>query len=261
MSYRSLIVFALLLGFPVRSHAAERHFQGFLFEASIVSPSPCAEEQASDNAALIRVREGQEYSIVVRNPLPVRVAAAVTIDGLNSIDGKRTTADEAQKWIIEPYSSITISGWQTNDSNSRKFYFTADRNSYSKWKGRRDGKDYSPNLGVIGVAYFWNSRELHAAYNPPQPFMSEGEYHNNKNWGAPAGAASDSLAKRERAGTGMGRTQWNPITRVEFTYDTGMYSAYDALTIRYEFGTNIPRPLPFEPQYQYRYPGNFAPEM
>lgn len=258
---------ALTLTFSRTAHAAERYFQGFLFEASISSSLPCSEEKISDNASLIRVREGQEYSIIVRNPLPVRVAAAVTVDGLNSIDGKRSTADEAQKWIIEPYSSITISGWQTSDSHSRKFFFTNDRSSYSTWKGKRDGRDYSPNLGVVGVAFFWNSAELRAALYPPQPFMEQGlsaesRYRSAAPSGASAGAMNDLAAKMERAGTGMGNSQWNPVTRVNFSYDTGMYSAYDALTIRYEFGPRDPRPLPFEdPATSYRYPGNYAPQM
>lgn len=250
-----------LLCWPAAAHAAEKYFHGHVFDASVVSSSPCPEESGTFGGSFIRVREGQEYSIVVRNPLPVRVAAAVTVDGLNSIDGKRTTPEAAQKWIIEPHSSITISGWQTNDSNARQFYFTRAQSSYSNWKGKRDGRDYSPNLGIIGVAYFWNSSELQAALYPAQPFRQR--MHEEREFGSPAaGASMDSMAKSSRAGTGMGHTQWNPVTRVNFYYDTGMYSASDALTIRYEFGTHPPRPLPFEdPRFEYRYPGNFTPEM
>lgn len=245
------------------THAAEKYFHGHRFAASVICSGACSEDNYFGSDSVLRVSEGQEYSIVVHNPLPVRVAAAVTVDGLNSIDGKRSTPDEAQKWIIEPYSSVTISGWQTSDSKSRKFYFTRERDSYSRWKGRRDGRDYSPHLGVIGIAYFWNSADLKEALFPAQAFLDKRSAASNDLAASSRGEVGERSARgRDRAGTGMGRSQWNPITRVHFYYDTGMYSAHDALTIRYEFASNYPAPLPFEaPEREYRYPGNYAPEM
>ena len=40
----------------------------------------------------VEAREGSEYELVVRNPLPVRVAVALSVDGLNTIDARRTSA-------------------------------------------------------------------------------------------------------------------------------------------------------------------------
>lgn len=266
MNRVTLLAALLLLLVTARAQAAEKYFSGYNFQATISSPQPCTEEFSRSGANLIRVKEGQEYSITVYNPLPVRVAAAVTIDGLNSIDGKRSTPDAAQKWMIEPYSSITISGWQTSDSSSRKFYFTTTGDSYAKWKGKRDKKDYTSNVGIIGVAYFWNNAELQAAITPPAPFLRSRPWDERQEYdlreGAAAGSAAKSLSSADRAGTGMGERQWHPVTRVEFTYDTGMYRASDALVIRYEFAPSPPSPLPFEePEHEYRYRSNYAPEM
>lgn len=270
MNRYMLILFSFLVLMPQNVLAAEKYFRGYRFDASII-PQRYSEDRYDYNDPygpqnVIRVSEGDEYSIVVRNPLPVRVAAAVTVDGLNTLDGKRTSAAEGQKWIIEPYSSITIGGWQTSDATMRKFVFTKEGASYAKWKGRRDRKDYTANLGIIGVAYFWNSAELnHVLYPRPEPYgcdrcLEKRKGDRNSADAAEAPATAGRAQKSEQAGTGMGRHEWNDVYHVNFFYDTGMYSSADALTIRYEFGAPYRAPQPFE-DWEYRYPGNYAPQM
>ncbi len=271
MNRLSLLLLICFLFQICPAHAVQKYFQGHLFEASVITHYSGSEfeERPIEGTSLIQVREGDEYSILVRNPLPVRVAATVTVDGLNTIDGQRTTPEGGQKWIIEPESSITIRGWQTNDSNLRRFIFTREGASYAKWKERRDRKNYTANLGVIGVSYFWNSAELSDRLSPARPFLENEKQEELALGSSPGSVGSDEAAKRSRrqenkgrAGTGMGFRQWNPVTRINFYYDTGMFSPSDVLAIRYEFAEAIPRPRPFEePQVRYRYPGNYAPEM
>ncbi|MCA1621114.1 MAG: hypothetical protein LC795_17770 [Acidobacteria bacterium] len=67
----------------------------------------------------VEAREGEEYSLLVRNPLPVRVAVALSVDGLNTIDARRTSAWDASKWVIEPYGTVRISGWQATSTATR----------------------------------------------------------------------------------------------------------------------------------------------
>ena len=59
----------------------------------------------------VEARKGREYAIRIRNPFPVRVAVALSVDGLNTIDARETTAAAARKWVIDPYETIVISGW------------------------------------------------------------------------------------------------------------------------------------------------------
>ena len=40
----------------------------------------------------VEARKGREYAIQLRNPYPVRVAVALSVDGLNTIDARETTA-------------------------------------------------------------------------------------------------------------------------------------------------------------------------
>ena len=68
--------------------------------------------------------KGREYAIRLRNPYGVRVAVALSVDGLNTIDAQQTTAKGARKWVLEPYQTVTISGWQTSRTVARRFEFT-----------------------------------------------------------------------------------------------------------------------------------------
>src|SRR6185295_15076830 len=64
--------------------------------------------------------KGREYAIQLRNPYPVRVAVALSVDGLNTIDARETTAADARKWVLDPYETVVISGWQTNRDEARR---------------------------------------------------------------------------------------------------------------------------------------------
>ena len=246
--------------------AAQTNFKGYSFEVNVLADDWGSFPEVRKNGRpWLQVQPGSEYSIVIYNPLPVRVAVAVTIDGLNSVDGKRTTPDKAQKWMIDANSSITLRGWQTDQGSLRRFIFTDENNSYAEWKGKRDRKNYTRNLGVIGIAYFWNSAELRAALRPPEPFYGYGWSYKKRSESAAPSAADEAEARapsiqapKSRAGTGMGDREYNNVYEVEFHYDTGMYRSRDALTIYYEFARTSPRPLPF---VDYGRDRQFAPEM
>lgn len=244
------------------------NFKGYSFEANVIKSSGKRyKEFAENNRITLKVRPNEEYSIVVRNPLPVRAAVAVTIDGLNSIDGKRTTARSSRKWMVEPHSSITIAGWQTSKQTLRKFLFTEQPESFAQWREEKDGKAFTRNLGVIGVAWFWNSAELDAALHPPQPFIEDKDVSTTakRSEAAPSSAPSASRGKaaaaadESRAGTGMGKEQKNRVTEVAFEENTGMYSVKDVLKIFYEFAKEPPEPQPFIDDEEDE--GRFTPDM
>jgi hypothetical protein len=215
----------------------------------------------------VAAQNGETYSIRLYNPLPVRVAVNLTVDGLNSISGKPSGIEDGQKWLIEPYSFIVIRGWQVNGAEARRFYFTDKPKSYAKWEGERLGRDLAANCGVIGAAYFWSQEELARYYEQRPVYRSYGGY--------PSGAFDkDEVAKKAydgasrakaaapqaaaeaapQAGTGMGERESNPTTQVDFRYDAGMYRVSQAVLIYYDFAAPEPIPNPF-PSLSY------APEM
>lgn len=242
------VLVAIATGVTGTVFPASVRFQGYSFQASVHrSGGRPYREHSEWGRPTLKVRPGEEYSIVIRNPLPVRAAVALSIDGLNSIDGKRTTLRNARKWIVEPYSSVTISGWQTGMSTLRKFVFTDQRDAYAQWKENREGKNYTRNLGVIGVAWFWDARELDAVLNPPQPFAEDEQVRLSESLRNKRDASSPSAGARaeSKAGTGMGSQEQHHVTEVEFDANTGMFSVRDVLKIHYEFARDIPRPQPF----------------
>src|SRR5918993_2730283 len=92
--------------------------------------------------------KGREYAIRLRNPYGVRVAVALSVDGLNTIDARQTTAADARKWVLNPYETVTISGWQTSRTEARRFEFTTEEHSYGQALGK------TANLGVISAVFF-----------------------------------------------------------------------------------------------------------
>src|SRR5260221_13530739 len=96
----------------------------------------------------VEARKGWEYAIRLRNPYAVRVAVALSVDGLNTIDARETTAADARKWVLGPYETVTISGWQTSLSEARRFEFTTEARSYGQALGK------TANLGVISAVFF-----------------------------------------------------------------------------------------------------------
>jgi hypothetical protein len=128
---------------PPAGAACER---GFSLQV-LLDGSPRPEYHAR-GAVYVEALRGREYALRITNPLPVRVAVALAVDGLDTIDATHGPARTAAKWVLDPYETIEISGWQTNGHEARRFYFTGERSSYGAWLGQTD------NLGVIEAVFY-----------------------------------------------------------------------------------------------------------
>ncbi len=257
-------------------HKPQRQFFGFRVEI-LNDDEGVKPETYINGRPSITASKGERYSVRLYNPLPVRVAVNLTVDGLNSISGQPSGITDGNKWLIEPYGSIIIPGWQVTGGESRRFFFTEKPKSYAKWRGDETDKDLSANCGVIGAAYFWNQEELNQYYDN-HPIC---RYSQNYSTDSHALALDNSFAKMKcfpsrsarasndavdfqsaaapapqaqvEAGTGMGETQSHPTTQVDFSYDTGMYSLDQAVVIYYDFAkVHAPNPFPAV---------GYAPEM
>ena len=184
----------------------------------------------------IEAFKSKEYSIRLTNPTAGRVAVALSVDGRNSIDAKRTSAREASKWVLEPYQTITISGWQTSTSTARRFFFTTEDRSYARWLGD------TRNIGIITAAFFRErpvypreivpleqGRRYESAPGAPAP--SAGSSAESKAYPAPP--SSDSAAA-----TGIGRETDHHVTRVDLDLED---TPAATLNIRYEYRPELVR--------------------
>jgi len=73
---------------------------------------------------------------------------ALSVDGRNVIDAKRTSEREATKWILGPWQTLEVPGWQISGETARKFFFTETSSSYAKWLGD------TSNVGTIEAVFF-----------------------------------------------------------------------------------------------------------
>ncbi len=217
------------------------------------------DEYRARGKTYVEASEGQEYEIRVHNPLGVRVAVALAVDGLNTIDASHTTAYNASKWVVGPYQTITISGWQMSSSRARHFYFTTERNSYGARLGQTE------NLGVISAVFFRERTPRPIIVTPrtqgssrPRQEDERGEYES-----APEGQTSSSAqsggARTQSvrpspdtddgyAATGIGRSVNNDVRWMNMEL---VQSPVAEVNVRYEFHDAlvrlgvIPRPRPY----------------
>jgi len=227
----SVIAPAVLLGsllVPARSALAVQ--RDAINMEVLVSGTPL-QEYAARGTSYIEALKGREYSIRLCNRTGQRVAVALSVDGLNSIDARSTSAAEGAKWILEAYGSITLDGWQTSSATARRFVFTTEERSYGAWLGR------TRNLGLIAAAVFREKR--------PQPIVYEDggarkDDESLRDLGYLGGAAqeppetkrSQPKPSRDLAATGIGRQVDHRIQEVSFDAED---TPCALLEIRYEY--------------------------
>jgi hypothetical protein len=166
----------------------------------------------------VEALKGREYAIRLRNPYGVRVAVALAVDGLNTIDARHTTAAAARKWVLDPYETIVISGWQTSRIQARRFEFTTEEKSYGQALGK------TANLGVISGVFFKER---------VRTFVAE-ESSKDQSRAEPRAAAPSARRQSdsEYAATGMGRPTDHAVTQVWLDLEDTPAQTID---IRYEF--------------------------
>ncbi len=197
-----------------------------------VEGRPVAEYYARGRTYVEAIR-GAEYELRIRNPTGDRVAVALSVDGLNTIDAKHTSAVKASKWVIEPYQSITIGGWQMSTERARRFYFTNESDSYGAKLGQ------TANLGVITAVVF-RERRREVTIVKPRPIYREDNEKNRTEApaesAAPKSSAGDSRVASpsldDYAATGIGRSVRNDVRWVNIELESQPAAE---LTIRYEY--------------------------
>ena len=133
------LTFALAAAAP--AHAAARGG----FELSVLVDGAPRPEFHKGGTVYVEALRGREYALRITNPLGVRVGVALAVDGLNTVDASHRDAVSATKWILEPYQSIVLEGWQVSLSDARRFVFTGERDSYGAALGKTE------DLGVLRI--------------------------------------------------------------------------------------------------------------
>jgi len=193
----------------------------------LVDGKPLTEYPARGTTYIEALR-GREYALRLTNLIDRRIAVALAVDGLNSIDAKTTSASTASKWVLAPYETTTISGWQVSSNDARRFFFTTEEKSYGTWLGQ------DANLGVIEAV----------VYREKKPRLTLGQWLGSRSKAAPApaGRALPSAEAEKQSGepadaddlaaTGIGRRVDHRVQRVHLDLEDHPASE---LRLRYEY--------------------------
>ncbi len=239
-------------------------------------------EYRARGTVYVEAVRGRPYVLRITNPLPCWVGVALAVDGLNTIDARRTDARSASKWLLRPYETIEIPGWQVNGSDARQFFFTGERGSYGAWLGKTE------NLGVIeAVFYRQKPRPIEYMHHPAAPDMEgRAQEVGSDSGGGPGGApgevsGAEPRAERmkgaapspqasgklsdEYAATGIGERRRHEVERMDMDLEDRPAAV---VRIRYEFrdqlvrmGVLSPTPDPLtRREHAHGFSGGYCPD-
>jgi len=211
------LLFGIAPGIVAQDSSTDRLTKRYSeFDVDVVVNGRSLAEYYDRGRTYIDAIQGAEYELRVRNSSPDRIAVALSVDGLNTIDARHTSAWNASKWVIEPYQTITISGWQVSSERARHFYFTTERDSYGAKLGQ------TQNLGVISAVFFRERRQVIPV--TPQPITRDKSDSEMSARGA-------SAPRRDDAATGIGRNVHHDVRWMDMDLES---RAAGEVTIRYE---------------------------
>jgi hypothetical protein len=206
------------------------------------------QEFAARGKSYVEALKNREYSVRLRNRTAERIAVALSVDGLNSIDARTGTATDARKWVLGPYETIVLDGWQVSSETARRFFFTTEEKSYGNWLGE------TQNLGIVAAAVFREKRPSIAIDHAPVPRREEMDSREQESSRQPA--AAEAPAPKERAdgptgngsrapkksddlaATGIGQQSNHPVRVVSFDSED---SPAALLELRYEYRDSLVR--------------------
>lgn len=244
----------VVLNEGAETQAGQGDYRAEMFEIEVLVGGRPVEQYWARGRRYIEALKGTEYELRIRNPLGVRVAVALSVDGMNTIDARRSSAWDASKWVIEPYQTITIRGWQMSSARARRFYFTSEKDSYGAKLGQ------TANLGIISAVFF-RERSAVTVVPPPRSTYEDGGGRSDESKerapSSSAGTSANSARQKradvypspddEAAATGIGRNVRNDVRWVNLNLDS---RPTGEVSIRYEYRDAlvrlgiVPRPYP-----------------
>ena len=232
---------ALAASFPLAASESSGYSVSVLVDGYRVA------EYAARNRVYVEAVKGREFVIRLSNPTSRRVAVALSVDGRNVIDAKRTSAGEAAKWVLGPWETLDVPGWQVSGATARRFFFTETSQSYAKWLGD------TANVGTIEAVFYRERERERIRETPiarwkaqpnsqPEAGASTTQAERQTQSAAPSSPSAKSEARRkdaaDYAATGIGDATSNPVEWVAFEAES---SPAARIALRYEFRPELVR--------------------
>ena len=202
--------------------------------------APLYQTSAKPDRWYIEAREGAKYEVTVHNTSGERLAFVIAVDGLNAINGTRSSLSSSEPmYVLGPYQTTTIKGWRRSLNKVARFVFVDEERSYAERTDQANG-----DLGWIRVAAFrerrdWisqrgeireraeGSRRDGSAAPAPQSSRG-GEMKSNGDYGTPQNEGNP--------GTGWGRDENDRVREVEFRPES---FAFAQVIVRYEYHSGL----------------------
>ena len=206
----------------------------------------------------VQAFRGRNYSLALRNLSGERIGVAISVDGLNVVNGERTALSSTEgMYVLGPWESAEIRGWRTSLETVRRFVFVDEERSYASRTDQANG-----DMGWIRVHAFrewrpiawWQGNKSFYRDNGtpvPSPAVDErarrdqgeprSEADGSRQPASPEGAQRfDAQRPAPTAdafpGTGWGDKRNDPVQRVDFRAER---EATDRLTFRYEYASGL----------------------
>ena len=206
----------------------------------------------------LEARRGAAYEVRIDNRSHERIGVALSVDGLNAINGERDRSltlpsDPGRMYVLGPWEGTTVRGWRTSLAEVHRFTFVDEAASYAARAGKANAR-----MGWIEVAvyreqrpYVWRDRPA-----PITPFAGgRDEVLSMPTPPATAPPAAAAEAPREGAieqhdakrhdefgrsypGTGWGRREWDQAVVVDFH---ACPEPAERITLRYEYASALAR--------------------
>ena len=263
-----------ILATPAFAHWSDNDTwsSGRILDVQLVVDGQAAPLYASprgDDRKYFEAIAGGHYSLVLRNTTARRVGVLIAVDGLNVVNGQRSSMSPNETmYVLGPWETTTIRGWRTSLEDIRKFVFVDERRSYAERTGQANS-----DMGWIRVLAFreqrtWWERQLEAPRTYPRPELDErSRNEGRRDMGAPSedraapqaaapappAASGEAKAMRKEAmqesdqlgavpnggsypGTGWGEHGRDVVGRTEFTAER---RATDTHVFRYEYASGL----------------------
>ncbi|MFN7976098.1 MAG: hypothetical protein U0166_27830 [Acidobacteriota bacterium] len=241
---RTITILSLSIVLAASAAPRAQAWGGSPYSLEVLVDGRPLDELPARGTTYVEARRGCEYSIRLHNDTGERVAVALSVDGLNSIDARTTSAQEGRKWILDPWQTVVLDGWQTSDRTARRFVFTTEERSYGRWLGKTE------NLGIISAAFFRERRPLPP---PPYPMPYDEDGFRGGSGREDEKSAPSSHSRKEPesnglAATGIGREVDHGVVEVAFDAESDPASV---VSIRYEYRDALVKlgVLPSHPRY------------
>jgi hypothetical protein len=142
------------------------------FELSVSIPkdgrSTTIREFGHNGFTYVESREGQKFTLKIKNNSASRVLAVPSLDGLSTLDGEPATP-HSRGYIIPAYTSVEIKGWRTSLEDINDFVF--EKKESGKTYAEGTGNE-TTNCGVIAVKVFEEKQK-------PKPIVQHHHHHHH----------------------------------------------------------------------------------